>query len=369
MSFASIFPTLPIDSWVSRAKSTTEAEVIQTLSKTHFGLQDLPVLISKSAFSYIEELAQRAHALTRQRFGNVMQVFIPMYISNVCYNSCSYCGFSMENDYKRITLNSEEIVKEGTLLKQRGFQHLLLLTGEADKSSVGYIAHAVELLHPYFSSIGIEVQPLCVEDYQKMIAAGVDSLTVYQETYHPESYQRYHKAGKKKNFTYRLDTPDRGGKAGFYRLNIGALMGLYEWQYEAIALGFHLDYLQKTYWKTKYSVSFPRIRNMVGDFTPQYELSDGELAQLFCAFRLVFPDIGITLSTRESAQLRDHLFKLGVTTVSAESNTAPGGYSGKENTEAQFEISDHRSLEEIKHILLENGFEPVMKDWDRQWIA
>lgn len=369
MTFSTLFPTLPIEQWVSDSLQASDTLITTTLYKHQWTLQDLPALLSPQAGTYIEDLAQHAHRITQQRFGNVMQLFIPMYISNVCYNSCSYCGFSMENDYKRITLTSEEILKEGMLLKNKGFQHLLILTGEAEKSSVGYIEHAIKLLHPHFSSIGIEIQPLSIEDYKKMMSAGCDSLTVYQETYHRESYATYHKAGRKKNFDYRLDTPDRGGKAGFYKLNIGALMGLYDWRYEAMALAFHLDYLQKTYWQTKYSVSFPRIRDMVGVFTQTYDITDAELTQLICAFRMIFPDLGITLSTREEPYLRDHLFKLGITTMSAESNTSPGGYSGKEESEKQFEISDHRSLNEIKTLLLQNGYEPVMKDWDRNLIV
>lgn len=365
MSFSDVFPTLPIENWVEKSLHTSQQDLDFTLRKTQWGLEDLPALLSPLASSSLENIAQQAHHLTLQRFGHVMQLFIPLYISNVCYNSCSYCGFSMENDYKRITLNAEEILKEGLLLKEKGFQHVLILTGEAEKSSVSYIAHAIKLLHPYFASIGIEIQPLSVEDYDKMRQAGADSLTVYQETYHPEAYAKYHKAGKKKNFSYRLDTPERGGEAEFYRINIGALMGLYDWRYEAMAVAFHLHYLQKHYWKTKYSVSFPRIRDMVGKFTQDYDLSDAELVQLICAFRLIFPDCGITLSTREAPRLRDHLIPLGITTMSAESNTAPGGYSGHENTEKQFEISDHRSLEEIKTLLLGRGYEPVMKDWDR----
>ncbi len=294
-----------------------------------------------------------------------MQLFIPMYLSNVCYNNCSYCGFSMSNTYERITLTFDEIEKEALFLKEKGFQHILLLTGEADKSSVGYIAESIKRIQPHFSSIGIEIQPLSESDYGLMIQSGTDSLTVYQETYDPVAYAKYHTLGKKRNFKYRLDTPDRGGKAGFYRMNIGALMGLSDWRFEALSLAFHLTYLQKKYWQTKYAVSFPRIRDMVGQFTPAVDVTDVDLVQIICAFRLVFPDLGITLSTRESESLRNNMLKLGITTMSAESNTAPGGYLGKEHTEKQFETSDHRSLAEIKALLLLNGYEPVMKDWDK----
>jgi 2-iminoacetate synthase len=368
MTFSTLFKPENIAEQVKNSLAITPQDVKTVLGKSTFSMADFVVLISPAAKPFLETLAQKSHTLTVQRFGKVMQLFIPMYLANVCYNNCAYCGFSMSNTYERIVLTPEEILKEALFLKEKGFQHLLLLTGEADKSSVGYIADAVKQLHPHFSSIGIEIQPLSEEDYGLMIRSGSDSLTVYQETYDPVAYAKYHTLGKKRNFTYRLDTPDRGGKAGFYKMNIGALMGLSDWRFEAFSLAQHLTYLQKTYWQTKYSVSFPRIRDMVGEFTPAYDVTDSDLVQLICAFRLVFPDLGITLSTRESAALRDSLIKLGVTMISAESNTAPGGYLGKDHTEKQFETSDHRSLAEIKALLMLNGYEPVLKDWDRSFV-
>ncbi len=363
-SFSQIFDSLWVERLVEQCTQTTATQAQSILQKTQWTLADLPVLLSPAMSPLLEELAQHAHRITQQRFGKTMQLFVPMYLANVCYNSCSYCGFSMENDYKRIVLSPDEILKEGLHLKQKGFQHLLLLTGEADKSSIQFIAEAIGLLRPHFASIGIEIQPLDTPDYHRMTQSGADSLTVYQETYHPEAYARYHTRGKKRNYTYRLDTPDRGGNAGFYRINIGTLMGLYEWRYEALALAQHLHYLSQTYWQNKYAVSFPRIQDMVGEFTPEHPISDRDFVQLICAFRLVFPDCGITLSTREAPALRDALIPLGITTMSAESNTAPGGYLGKEGTEQQFETADHRSLNEIMALLQLKGYEPVLKDWD-----
>ena len=357
-----------IQNLVQACHNTTDSDILNTLAKHHFTLEDLPVLLSPIAQNHIETLANRSHHLTTQRFGKTMQLFIPMYISNVCYNNCTYCGFSMDYDYKRITLNSDDILAEAHYIKSRGFDHILILTGEADKSSITYIADAIRLISPLFSSIGIEIQPLNSDDYKTMVQAGSNSLTVYQETYHPDAYARYHTKGKKRNFTYRLDTPDRAGNAGFHSMNLGALMGLHEWRFEALALAQHLHYLQKKYWKIKYAVSFPRIQDMVGEFILQDTVSDLALVQLICAFRLVFPDIGITLSTREKATLRDHLFKLGITTISAESKTAPGAYTNHHHTEPQFEISDHRSLDEILATLKLQGFDPVFKDFDRQLV-
>ena len=345
-------------------RSYTQAEIENTLRKKEFGSQNFPILISSEMRPHLEELAQRSHLLTQQRFGNTMQLFIPLYLSNLCFNKCTYCGFSIEHTYPRVTLTRDEILKEGDILHQKGFQHLLLLTGEAPKEvGVGYISEAIRLLKPQFSSIGVEIQPMTESDYRILIKAGADSITLYQETYHPESYSQYHLSGKKKFFKNRLDAVDEAGKAGFYRLNLGALLGLYEWRFEALALAQHLTYLQTNYWKTKYSVSFPRIRDMIGSFQQAYPVTDTDIVQFICAFRLAFPDVGITLSTRESADIRDRLVKLGITSMSAESHTEPGGYSGKE-AEKQFEISDTRSLEEVKNMLIYQGFEPVMKDWE-----
>lgn len=364
MNSVEFLDAAPIDPLFHSLPNITEKQVEKTLSKQHFSLADFPILISKAALPYMEEFAGRAQALTLQRFGNTMQMFIPMYLSNVCFNKCTYCGFSIEHKYKRLTLSKDQILKEGFILKEKGFQHILLLTGEAPGAvDVAYIAEAAELLSPLFASVGIEIQPLGYDDYKTMIAAGVDSLTLYQETYHKEAYAKYHKAGKKKNYTNRLLKAEDGARAGFYRMNIGALLGLYHWEYDAIATAYHLDYLQKHYWRTKYSVSFPRIQKMVGEFQTDHDVPNTAIVQFICAFRLCFPDVGITLSTREPAQLRDNFIKFGITQMSAESHTEPGGYSGSD-AEKQFEISDSRSLSEIKEMLAKNGFEAVMKDWD-----
>ncbi|MGE4170187.1 MAG: 2-iminoacetate synthase ThiH [Candidatus Margulisiibacteriota bacterium] len=364
--FTQVFNDLPLEAGLQKAAQTTSSQVAALARKPKFTLTDFPLLLSAAAQTpeNLEWMAQRSHKLTQQRFGNTMQLFIPMYLSNLCYNKCTYCGFSVDNKYPRKTLTEAEILSEGLLLKAKGFQHLLLLTGEAqDKVGVPYIAKAIQILRPHFASIGIEIQPLETDEYEILMAAGADSLTVYQETYHRGAYAKYHLAGKKKNMDYRLDTADRGGKAGFYRMNIGALLGLYDWRYEALALAHHLDYLMKQYWQTKYALSFPRIRDMYGEFSPEVDVTDRDVVQFICAFRLVFPDLGISLSTREPAAFRDQLLKLGITTLSAESHTAPGGYSGMD-AEGQFETSDHRSLAEIKQVLVAQGFEPVMKDWD-----
>ncbi len=369
MTFTDYFHSLDLNNLVKRSESISQAECERLLNKPKLQLSDFPVLLSPNMQSYLEPLAQRAQAITIQRFGKTMSLFAPMYLSNWCYNRCTYCGFSMELDYERVVLSDEEILKEAKALSSTGIQHVLLLTGEApDKAGVDYIEHAVRLIKPYFSSIGIEIQPLKTVEYQRLIKAGVDTLTVYQETYHKESYMIYHLSGKKSRFDHRLETLDRGGEAGFHRLNLGALLGLYEWRYEALAIAHHIDYLKKRYWKSKFGISFPRIKSFVGQFDVQYPISDKELVQYICAFRLLFPDLGISLSTRESETLRNQLIHLGITSMSAGSHTEPGGYSGSDAT-CQFDISDERSVEDVCQYLHTQGFDPMLKDWDLQLVS
>lgn len=358
-----------INPLVSHSLMATRRDVEGVLSKSKPSLHDLPILLSPAAEAYIETMATRAHALTVQRFGYTMQLFAPMYISNECFNTCTYCGFSMEHKYKRKTLNPDEVKAEVAVLKQKGFDHILVLTGESPKAvDAHFIAQSIDHIAPHFSSVSIEVQPLSEDDYRMLISRGVDSLTLYQETYHPEAYAKYHLFGLKKDYHNRLDASERGAKAGFYRIGLGALLGLHDWRYDSIALSQHLGYMRKHYWQTKYSASFNRINDMFGEFTPAYSVSDLNLVQLITAFRLVFPDLSITMSTRERQEFRDNLIPLGITTMSAESNTAPGGYSGQEE-EKQFEISDDRTIDEIKTILKSKGYEPVVKDWDPTFIS
>lgn len=358
-----------INPLVSNALMATRRDVEAVLAKSKPSLQDIPVLLSPAAEPFIEVMATRAHALTVQRFGYTMQLFAPMYISNECFNTCTYCGFSMEHKYARKTLNPSEISDEVKILKEKGFDHILVLTGESPKAvDANYIANSIDHIAPHFSSVSIEVQPLSEDEYKMLISRGVDSLTLYQETYHPQAYAKYHLFGLKKDYSNRLDASERGARAGFYKIGLGALLGLHDWRYDSIALAQHLGYMRKHYWQTKYSVSFNRINDMFGEFTPEYGVSDSNLVQLITAFRLVFPDLSITMSTREPQALRDNLIPLGITTMSAESNTAPGGYSGQEE-EKQFEISDERSLDEIKALLQSKGYEPVVKDWDPTFIS
>ena len=364
MRFSDQFDAKLIQEYTTQLSTISRDQVSLILQKHSFSFHDFLALISPAAETYLEIIAQRSQQITQQRFGKTMTLFMPLYLSNECYNNCTYCGFSYNLEYERKTLNDSEILHEARLLKEKGIDHVLLLTGEAPKTvGVDYIANAARLIRPFFSSIGIEVQPLKKTEYEYLIKEGIDSLTVYQETYHPEAYKQYHVSGKKRLFDHRLDTMDRAGEAGFYRLNIGALLGLHKWQYEAIALYQHLDHLQQHYWQSKLAISFPRIKEMIGDFDVEHPVSDKHLVQFICAFRLCFPDLSISLSTREPQSLRNNILSLGITDMSAESSTNPGGYSGS-CSEEQFSISDTRSVTEISTHLLKNGYEPVLKNWD-----
>ncbi len=361
--FSQLIQALDIPSQYDQLGAITDDHVTHTLQKPTWGPSDFNTFISPAAVPHLEQMAQLANRLTIQRFGRTMQLFIPLYVSNLCYNKCTYCGFSVTNKYKRVVLSDAQIIAEATTLKSRGFDHILLLTGEAeDKVGVQYIANAIRLIRPLFASIGIEVQPMSKPDYDTLMDAGADSLTLFQETYHPAAYATYHLAGKKRHYANRLNAVESGAAAGFYRITLGALLGLTHWRYDAIALAQHVAYLQKRYWKTKYAISFPRIREMVNAFSVAHPVSDRDIVQFILAFRLCFPDLGITLSTRESAAFRDHLVPLGITQMSAESNTAPGGYCGTD-TEPQFEISDHRTLSEVCDMLTQQRYEPVLRDW------
>lgn len=368
MTYSQLFQVDPINAHVLESLNASETHIKRTLGKRLFHPEDLLALLSPNMAPHLEILAQKSHALTIQRHGRIMQLFIPLYLSNECYNTCTYCGFSIENKFPRVTLSDLQLETELTLLKEKGFDHILLLTGEAQgKVDTNYIARAIKHTSQHFSSVGIEVQPMSKDDYLICIMNGADSLTLYQETYHPDAYKSYHLRGFKKFYSKRLDAVDYACEAGIYKLNIGALLGLYDWRFEAFALAHHLQYLQKKYWKTKLAISFPRITAAEGNFISKYPITDKEYVQLICAFRLCFPDIGITLSTRENPIFRNNILKLGITTISAESNTSPGGYSGEENME-QFSTSDHRTLEEIKAELKRQNYEAMMKDWSPEFI-
>src|ERR1700682_1471693 len=337
----------------------------------------------------LESMAQTSRSLTLQNFGPPMRLFAPLYLSNECINNCRYCGFSRDNPILRVTLSVEDVMAEARHLRDAGFRQLLLVAGEHPKFvSSDYLVDCVRALAPDFPSIAVEVGPMASSDYVPIVRAGAEGLVVYQETYQRAVYAEMHTAGPKRDFNYRLDCPERAYNAGFRRLGVGALFGLWRWQDEAVALAAHVDYLLRHCWQAQITVSLPRLRPAAGGFRPLFSMSDRELAQLVCALRISFSQVGSVLSTRERPALRDALVSLGVTMMSAGSHTEPGGYTrrGTEHLHqtvrgrimppefqdgedrlatGQFEISDDRTPERIATVLREQGFDPVWKDWEQ----
>ncbi|MBV7441336.1 2-iminoacetate synthase ThiH [Weeksellaceae bacterium TAE3-ERU29] len=367
-SFKDVLALYDWDETLKSIHQKTEKDVLRALSHSKRDLEDFKALISPSAQPYLEQMAQESHARTRKRFGNTMQMYAPMYLSNVCHNVCTYCGFSFTNQIPRRTLTDAEILKEAEFIRNKGYEHILLVTGEANRTvGVDYLYNAIQLLRPYFANISIEVQPLKQEEYEHLKEAGLYATLVYQETYHKETYRQHHPKGKKSNFDFRLETPDRLGRAGLHKIGIGALLGLEDWRADSFFTALHLKYLQKAYWRTKYSISFPRLRPFSGGLEPKVAMTNADLVQLICAYRLLDEDIELSISTRESAKLRDHLVHLGITSMSAESKTNPGGYAVEPQSLEQFEISDERTTEDVYKMLVNNKIEPVWKDWEKAW--
>jgi len=367
-SFKNIYDQYNWDQTLASILSKTEANVLLALSKPKRDLEDFKALISPAAKPFIEQMAGMSYQITKKRFGNTIHMYAPMYLSNECQNICTYCGFSMTNKIPRRTLTDQEILKEVNFLKSKGYDHILLVTGEANKKvGVDYINNAIRLIQSKFANITIEVQPLDEKDYETLIDSGLYAVLVYQETYHKGEYKKHHPKGKKSNFNYRLETPDRLGRAGIHKIGLGALFGLEDWRADSFFTALHLFYLQKTYWKTKYSISFPRLRPHSGGLEPKVAMTDADLVQLICAFRLLDEDVELSMSTRESQVFREHIVNLGITSISAESKTNPGGYVVDPQSLEQFEISDERPTEEIVKMLKSKNLDVVWRDGAHNW--
>lgn len=369
-SFKTIFDQQDWDTVKASIYNKTAVDVERALNASKRNLEDFKALISPAAAPYLEQMAQLSHELTLKRFGRTMQLFIPMYLSNECQNICTYCGFSLDNKIARRTLNGFEMLKEIETLKKMGYEHILLVTGEANKTvGIEYFKKALEVISPHFSQISMEVQPLDQADYETLLPLGLNTVLVYQETYHQEDYKKHHPKGKKSNFYYRLDTPDRLGKAGVHKIGLGTLIGLEDWRTDSFFTALHLDYLERNYWKTKYTISFPRLRPFSGGLEPKVAMNDRELVQLICAYRIFNEEVELSISTRETEIFRNHIVKLGVTSMSAGSKTNPGGYKVEPQSLEQFEISDERSPKAIVEMLKKQGYEPVWKDWEMAYKA
>lgn len=345
-------------------KKVKDSDIERAINKDNLTLEDFLALISPKAQNYIEAMAQRSHKLTNQYFGKTILLYTPLYIANYCINKCAYCGFNIENHIKRNQLSLEEIEEEAKYISAKGYKHILLLTGDAPNySTVQYIGEAVKILRKYFYSVGIEIYALTEEEYSYLIGLGVDSLTIYQEVYNEEIYDRVHLAGPKKDYRFRLEAPDRACKEGIRSVNIGALLGLDDWRKELFYTALHGKYIRDTYGNVEVGFSFPRIRPHAGVFEEVHEVNDKDLVQSITAVRMMFPNSGISISTRESEKFRDNLIPLGVTKMSAGSSTEVGGHVLKEKSEAQFDISDTRDEVEFKKVIKAKGYQPIFKDW------
>ena len=346
----------------------TEADVVRALQKEHCDVDDFMALISPAATPFLEQMARLSRKYTEERFGRTVSMFIPLYLTNSCTNSCVYCGFHVATKMKRTILSPEEMVNEYKAIKELGpFENLLLVTGENPAiAGVPYLAKALDLAKPYFSNLKIEVMPLEAEEYAELTHHGMNGVICFQETYHRENYKLYHPRGMKSNFEWRVNGFDRMGQAGVHSIGMGVLIGLEkEWRTDLTMLARHLRYLQKKYWRTKYSVNFPRMCPAEnGGFQPNCVMTDRELAQLTFAMRIFDHDVDISYSTRERPDFRDHMATLGVTTMSAASRTEPGGYATHPDALEQFEVTDPRSADEVVDALRQAGVEPVWKDWD-----
>ncbi len=347
----------------------TRRDVDRALGAERLRPDDLMALLSPAAEERLEAMAQKAHRLTVQRFGRTILLYAPLYLSNECSNGCRYCGFNAQNPVPRRTLDLDEIEREARVLHDQGFRHILLVTGEQSRAVDNEaLAAAARRIRPLFSSIAIEVYPMETDGYRQMVDAGVDGLTIYQETYDRDLYAEMHPFGNKSDYDRRLLTPERGAAAGLRRIGVGALLGLGDFRAEGFFVGLHALHLSRHYWRSHVSVSFPRIRPADGGFAPLNPVSDPRFVQLICALRLVLPDAGLVLSTRESAHLRDHLIPLGITQMSAGSCTAPGGYATKDESGRQFAIDDDRTPAEVSRVIRAKGYEAVWKDWDEAFL-
>lgn len=366
MSFADVIRNYSAAELKARLEQASPDQVRAVLAKPFLQPLDFLLLLSPAASGLLEEMARKAHALTLKHFGRNILLYTPLYLSNYCVNRCTYCHFHAGEELPRRTLSREEVLREGQAIAAAGFRHLLLLTGESRRhASLEYLCDCIEALKPWFSSLGLEIYPLTEAEYRLMVNTGADSLTIYQEVYDRELYASYHLSGPKQDYDFRLDAPERACRAGMRRVNIGALLGLGPWQLEAFWTGLHAHYLQKAFPEVEIALSVPRLRPLPGGQVP-YPVSDRELVQIILAYRLLMPQSGITVSTRERAELRDNLVPLGVTTMSAGSRTTVGGYASEADASTgQFSIADERPLAEIKQMLLRKGYQPVFKDWPR----
>ena len=367
-TFADVLPGLPVAALADHARHASPDDVATALGRAVAGratLEDFAALLSPAAGARLEDLGQAARRITEQRFGRTVHLYAPLYLSNDCTSTCTYCGFAMNLDVVRRSLTPAEVDREAAHLVGQGFRHVLLVAAEHVKHvSPDYLELVLRRLHPTIPSLSIETQVWATDVYEQLVAAGCEGVVVYQETYDPDTYRKVHIAGMKRHYGARLTAPERAARAGARRVGIGALYGLHDdWREDAVAVAAHADWLMRTYWRLGVSASFPRIRPSASGYQPRSDLDDRAFVQLVAAMRLFAHDLGLVLSTREDPRLRDGILPFGITQMSAGSSTEPGGYEDAGASEEQFAISDERSPTEVADMLRVRGYDPVWKDW------
>lgn len=369
--FADIIDQYSWDETIAAVESTTDADVRRVLAKAaadrrQLSVEDFMVLISDAADPYLDDMAALARRFTQEHFGKTISMYIPMYVSNACTNKCVYCGFNHDNPFTRTILTLEQVKLECEAIKKLApFDNILIVSGEYPSlCGVDYLEKILGVCRPYFNNMTIEVQPMKMEFYERLTHAGLNGVVCFQETYHRKAYKKYHPRGMKSHFEWRLNGFDRMGQAGVHKIGMGVLIGLEDWRADITMLARHLRYLQKKYWRTRYSVNFPRMRPSESGYQPNVVMSDRELARLTFAFRLFDHEVDISYSTREHEDFRDGMMTLGVTSMSAGSQTEPGGYHCTPEALEQFEVSDSRTPAEVDAAIRAHGYEPVYKDWD-----
>ena len=369
--FADVIERYSWEGTTDAIASATLADARRVLARAKVGVtlspDEFAILISPAAAPLLEEMAQLSQQITRRRFGLTMSMYIPMYVSNACTNKCVYCGFNHDNKFERTTLSLDDVRQECEAIKELGpFENLLVVSGEYPAlCGVDYLEQVLRVARPMFANLTLEVQPLKTEQYKQLVGAGLNGVVCFQETYHREAYKKYHPRGMKSHYAWRLNGFDRMGQAGVHKIGLGVLIGLENWRTDLTMLARHLRYLQKKYWRTRYAVNFPRMRPSESGYQPNVVMTDRELAQLTFAFRIFDHDIDISWSTRESPALRDNMAPLGITSVSAGSQTEPGGYRVSPQALEQFEVSDSRTPAEVTAAICVNGLGPVWKGWDK----
>lgn len=369
--FAAVIDSYSWDATTDAVMSKTLQQVDAALARAQANrgqltVDDFMALISPAAATRLEEMAFLSRKYTQERFGKTISMYIPMYVSNACSNKCVYCGFNHDNPIKRTILTLDEVKRECEAIKRMApFENLLIVSGEFPSlCGVDYFEQVLQTCRPYFHNLTLEVQPLKTEQYARLAKAGLNGVVCFQETYNRRNYGKYHPRGMKSIFDWRLNGYDRMGRAGLHKIGLGVLIGLEDWRTDMTMMARHLRYLQKHYWRTRYSINFPRLCPSESGFQPNVVMTDKELAQLTFAFRLFDHDLDISYSTREKPDFRNNMLNLGVTSMSAGSKTDPGGYATHVDSLEQFEVSDARTPSQVAHDVASLKHDVVWKDWD-----